>query len=341
MADARFFDRKGPFTLGQLAAMLDAQLAEGADAAQMVNDVGALDSAGPDALSFYQSQKYETDLKNSAAGACLMRAREADKAPTGMALLFVENPHKAYAHAVQAFYPEAVAQPGVSPAAHIDETAVLGEGVAIAPGVVIGPGVSIGSGTSIGANTVIERNCQIGKNCTIAPLVTIAYALIGDRVTLHTGARLGQAGFGFAIDLQGHVALPQLGRVIVQDGANIGANTCIDRGAGQDTVIGEGTFIDNQVQIGHGCVLGRHCVLSGQAAMAGSARLEDYAVLAGGAGVGDHVTIGSGAQIGGRSGVMRDVEPGARMLGYPAIPAREFFKQVALLRKLSQSGKKK
>ncbi|MGB1087919.1 MAG: UDP-3-O-(3-hydroxymyristoyl)glucosamine N-acyltransferase, partial [Alphaproteobacteria bacterium] len=240
MADPRFFDAFGPFSLDQITLHIGATCAEGVDGSTLVHDVAALSEAANGNLSFYQSPKYLPDLEATKASVCIMRPRDADKAPANMAVLLSDNPHMAYAKAVQLFYPEPSIAPGISPAAHIDPTATLEADVAIAPGVVIGAGVSIGAGTQIGANTVIERNVSIGRQCRIAPLVTISHALIGNKVTLHTGVRIGQPGFGFAIDMAGHVMLPQLGRVIIQDGANIGANSCVDRGAGEDTTIGEG-----------------------------------------------------------------------------------------------------
>lgn len=341
MADPRFFEVHGPFSLDQIAHQAGARLGDGVDGATLVAEVAALGEAAPGALSFYQSHKYADALAATKAGAVIMREGDAAKAPANVAVLVSDNPHKSYALAVQLFYPTRLVAPGVSPAAHIDPTATLEDGVAIGPGVVISAGVSVGAGTEIGANTVIEANVQIGRDCQIAPLVTVSHALIGNKVTLHSGVRIGQPGFGFAIDLAGHVMLPQLGRVIVHDGANIGANTCIDRGASEDTVIGEGTFLDNQIQIGHNVKIGRHCVLSGQCGIAGSAVIQDYAVLAGAVGIADHVTIGVGAQVGGRSAVMNDIPAGERWVGLPAMPARQFMRQLAVMKKLSQNKPKK
>ncbi len=341
MADPRFFDVRGPFSLEQIAHQASATLASGVDGATKVNEVAALSEAAAGQLSFYQNNKYADALAATKASAVIMRSNDADKAPSHVAVLIADNPHKAYALAVQMFYPTRMVAPGISPSAHIDPTAILEEGAAIGPGVVIGPGVSVGAGTEIGANTVIEANVQIGRDCQIANQVSISHALIGNKVTLHPGVRIGQPGFGFAIDLAGHVMLPQLGRVIVQDGANIGANTCIDRGASEDTVIGEGAFLDNQIQIGHNVKIGRHCVLSGQCGIAGSSVIEDYAVLAGAVGVADHITIGVGAQVGGRSAVITNIPAGERWVGLPAMPARQFMRQVAMMKKLSQNKPKR
>ncbi len=336
MADPRFFNRQGPFTLGQIASICDGTLAEGTNAEALINDVGALAEAEPGSVSFFLNpKKYGEALSATKADAVIVHADQAARVPDGKAVILADNPHKAYALTAQAFYPRGESAPGISPHAVIDDSATLGEGLTIAPGVVVEAGAEIGDGTVIGANTVVGRNVKIGRDCWFGPQVSLSHCLIGDRVVIHTGARIGQDGFGFAIDLAGHVGLPQLGRVIIQDGVNIGANSCVDRGAGEDTVIGEGSYIDNLVQIGHNCTIGRHCAISGHVGLSGSVVLGDYVAIGGGAGLADHVTIGTGAQVGARAGVMRDVEPGTQVLGIPAMPIRQFFRQVAALNKLA------
>jgi len=336
VADPRFFNRQGPFTLGQIATICGGSLAEGTNPEVMIDDVGALAEAEPGAISFFLNpKKYADALVGTRASAVIVNADHAGKVPDGKAVILSDNPHKAYALTAQAFYPRAVAEPGISPHAVIHETASLGEGLTIAPGVVIEAGAEIGDGSVLGANMVVGQNVKIGRECWFGPQVSLSHCLIGDRVVIHTGARIGQDGFGFAIDLAGHVSLPQLGRVILQDGVNVGANSCIDRGAGEDTVIGEGSYIDNLVQIGHNCTIGRHCAISGHVGLSGSVVLGDYVAIGGGAGLADHVTIGTGAQVGARAGVMRDVEPGVQVLGIPAMPVRQFFRQVAALNKLA------
>lgn len=336
MADPRFFTRQGPFTLSQIATLCGGELADGADPGLMIADVGALAEAEPGSVSFFLNpKKYGDALAATRASAVIVHADQAARVPDGIAVILAANPHKAYALTAQAFYPRSATEPGISSRAVVHEDAQLGDNVAIAPGVVIEAGAEIGEGTVIGPNTVVGRNVKIGRDGWIAPQVSLSHCLIGDRVVIHAGARIGQDGFGFAIDLEGHVSLPQLGRVIIQDGVNIGANSCVDRGAGEDTVIGEGTYIDNLVQIGHNCVVGRHCAISGHVGLSGSCVLGDYVAVGGGAGLADHVTIGTGAQIGARSGVMRDVPPGGQVLGLPAMPIKQFFRQVAALNKLA------
>ncbi len=237
-------------------------------------------------------------------------------APEGLICLVSNSPYKAYALAAQMFYP-----------VHAEEGF-------ISPHAVIGEGAEIGENTVIEAGAVIGENVKIGKNCRIGANSTISHAVIGDYTRIYPGARIGQDGFGFAIDPAGHVKVPQLGRVIIGNHVEIGANSCIDRGAGPDTVIGDGTWIDNLVQIGHNVKIGRGCILIAQSGIAGSTVLEDYAVIAAQAGVAGHLRIGMGAQVGAQAGVMRKVSAGEKVLGSPAQPVKEYMRQVAVLKKL-------
>jgi UDP-3-O-[3-hydroxymyristoyl] glucosamine N-acyltransferase len=208
------------------------------------------------------------------------------------------------------------------------------------PLAVIGPRAEIGAGTMIGAGCVIGPDVCIGRECAIGAGATVGYALIGDRVIIHPGARIGQDGFGYLPSPQGHQKIPQTRRVIIQDDVEIGANTTIDRGATRDTVIGEGTKIDNLVQIGHNCAIGRHCLIVSQTGISGSVTVGDFAMLGGQVGVADHLTIGAGAMLGARSGVVSHVPAGARWVGYPAEPVIQWKRGVATVRRLSRFAKK-
>jgi UDP-3-O-[3-hydroxymyristoyl] glucosamine N-acyltransferase len=185
---------------------------------------------------------------------------------------------------------------------------------------------------------VIGYRVCVGRNCFVGPSVSLTHALVGDRVILHAGARIGQDGFGFAMGAQGHLKVPQIGRVIIQDDVEIGANSCVDRGALKDTIIGQGTKIDNLVQIGHNVVTGRNCVIVGHVGISGSTELGDFVVMGGQSGAAGHLKIGAGAQIAGASHVKDDVPPGARMGGTPAVPLRDFGRQISALRRLSRTG---
>jgi UDP-3-O-[3-hydroxymyristoyl] glucosamine N-acyltransferase len=334
MADARFHRRSGPICLGEIAERIGAKLSEGADINRPVVDVAPLQAAGPDELSFFDNIRYLDALSSTRAGACIISPEHAKRAPACIDLLVSPQPYRAYALAAQAFYPKEPPKPGVAPNAVVDESATLGEGCRIEPGAVIGARAEIGARTLIGANSVIGDGVVIGSDCRIGSCASLSHCLIGSRVTIYPGVRLGQDGFGFAPHPSGHVKVPQLGRVVVHDDVEIGANTTIDRGSGPDTVIGAGTFIDNLVQIGHNVEIGRGCIIVAQVGISGSSKLGDFAMLGGQVGLAGHITIGSGARLAAQSGVMRDVPPGATMGGYPAVPIRDWHRQTAALAKL-------
>src|SRR3954464_1393620 len=298
----------------------------------------------PPTLSRHEMRRvFATELESavdafstSKAGACFVHPDLAHRAPSGMALLLTRTPYKAYALAAQALYPPPAPRPGTVTTAVVDPTARIGEGTEIGAGVVVGAGVQIGRRCRIAPNAVIDDRVMIGDDTVIGACASLSHCLIGNRVSIYPGVRIGQDGFGFAMDPAGFVRVPQLGRVIVEDDVEIGANTTIDRGAGPDTVIGRGSMIDNLVQIGHNVQLGASCVVVAQAGISGSTRLDNHVVLAGQAGVAGHLTLGAGARVAAQSGVMRDVPAGQEVCGSPALPIKQFFQQVATLARLSR-----
>ncbi|GAB5388558.1 MAG: UDP-3-O-(3-hydroxymyristoyl)glucosamine N-acyltransferase [Alphaproteobacteria bacterium] len=335
MADPRFFERHGPFTAGQLAEIAGAELfGATVDPDLRFDDVAPLTEAQAAHLSFLDNPKYLPDFKASKAGLVLCKPDMVDKAPEGMALLVSEAPYRGYALCAQAFYPVPRPQSFVSTGAHVHDTAELAPGCEIAAGAVIEAGAKLGASVRVAANAVIGPNVEIGDGSEIGACASLSHCVIGERVRIYPGVRIGQDGFGFAFDPRGHVRVPQLGRVIVEDDVEIGANVTIDRGAGPDTVIGAGTMIDNLVQIGHNVKIGRGCVLIAQSGVAGSAEMQDFSVLAAQSGIAGHITIGMGARIGGQSGVMRDVPAGQDMIGSPAMPSREYWRYQTTLKKL-------
>ncbi|HXQ10333.1 MAG TPA: UDP-3-O-(3-hydroxymyristoyl)glucosamine N-acyltransferase [Caulobacteraceae bacterium] len=328
MPDSRFFENLGPVTVGELAALAGAELA--GDGAGLIDLVAPLGRAEANAVSFFADRRYRADLATTQAGACFVNAANAELAPQSCTRLVTAEPKLAYAKAAARLHKPrlAVGETFVHP------TAMLEEGVVLAPGVVVGPEAKIGAGTQIGANTAVGPGVAIGRECVIGANVTIGFALIGDRVRIYAGAVIGEAGFGVEASREGAFDVPQLGRVLLQDGVTVGANTCIDRGAWEDTVVGENTKIDNQVQVGHNVHLGRSCVLCGQVGLSGSTIVGDGAQFGAKAGVADHVTIGAGAQVMAASGVMRDIPAGEAWGGAPAAPARQFWRQVAWLSRM-------
>ncbi|HKW55109.1 MAG TPA: UDP-3-O-(3-hydroxymyristoyl)glucosamine N-acyltransferase [Stellaceae bacterium] len=336
MADPRFFRVAGPFTVAEIARRSGATIAGAGEGQRVLRDVAPLDAAAPDQLTFLDNRKYVAAFRATRAGAAFVQSALAAEAPPGLTLLVTEQPYRAYAVAAQAFYPEAPPVPGIAPSAAIDATARLGEGTAVEAHAVIGARVEIGKRCHIGANSVIGPDCVLGDDVRVGANVSISHSLVGSRVRLYPGVRLGQDGFGFAMSPSGFTKVPQLGRVIIEDDVEIGANSTVDRGAGPDTVIGAGTMIDNLVQIGHNVQVGRGCVLIAQVGIAGSTRFGDHVIIAGQAGFAGHLTIGSGARIGAQAGVMRDVAPGESVVGTPAVPVKEFFRQVATVQRLSR-----
>jgi UDP-3-O-[3-hydroxymyristoyl] glucosamine N-acyltransferase len=253
-----------------------------------------------------------------------------------MKLLISRNPYKSFALIAQAFYPNPAVEPGIAATAIVDESAQIGDGVRIESGAVIGARVTVGRGCHIGPNVVVGEAVEIGERSIIGANATLSHCLVGARVHIYPGARIGQRGFGFAIDPTGHVKVPQLGRVIIGDDVEIGANTTVDRGAGPDTIIGAGSMIDNLVQIGHNVHLGKGCAIAAQVGISGSTVLGDMVVIGGQGGLAGHLNIGSGAQIAAQSGILKDVKPREKVMGTPAKPLRQFFREVAILGRLAK-----
>jgi UDP-3-O-[3-hydroxymyristoyl] glucosamine N-acyltransferase len=336
-----FFDRAGPFSLGAVAAAANANPADGADLDLALKDVRPLDAAGQGDLSFVDNPKYLPAFAATGASACLVAAKFAKQAPAGTACLVTPEPYRAFARALLLFYPDAL-RPKAAPASGSDSSsqvhpsAMLESGAIVEAGAVIGPEARIGRGTTIAAGSVIGYRVHIGRDCYIGPNASVTHALVGNHVTIHAGTAIGQDGFGFAMGATGHLKVPQIGRVIIQDGVEIGANSTVDRGALRDTVIGEGTKIDNLVQIGHNVVIGRHCIIVAQTGISGSAQLGDFVALGGQVGVVGHVKIGAGAQIAASSNVRGDVPPGVRWGGTPAKPVRLWFRELTLLQRLAE-----
>ena len=344
MREPLFFARPEGLNAGEIATLTGATARPGVALDRRISGVAPLDRAGPGDLSFFDNAKYAGQLDATHAGLCITSARFVERVPARLATLVAQAPFRAFVAVAQALFPGArrpsslFEAGGVAAGALVHPSARIESGVTIDPAAVIGPRAEIGSGTLIAAGAVVGPDVRIGRDCAIGAGATLAHVLIGDQVIIHPGCRIGQDGFGYLMGPGGHGKIPQIGRVIIQDRVEIGANTTIDRGAIRDTVIGEGTKIDNLVQIAHNVSIGRHCIVASQSGISGSVVVEDYVMMGGQVGVVDHVTIGTGAMIAAGSGIMSDVPAGKKWGGSPAGPARDWLKGQAVLRRFARRG---
>ena len=336
VGDPRFFQRVGPHTL---AAVVDAAGAEAPPRRLMLHRIAPLATATAEDVSFcLNNRKYLPALAETRAAAVIVHPDMRDQVPETAVAIVTSDPLLAWSNVAALFHPLPPVKPGIHPSAVVAASARIHPTTQVGPLAVIGEHVTIGRHGRIGALVVIGDGVEIGHDVRIGPHASISHALIGDRVYLYPGVRIGQDGFGFAISPDGFHTVPQLGRVVIEDDVEIGANSTIDRGALEDTVVGAGTRIDNLVQIGHNVRIGRACVLVSQVGVSGSSVLEDQVVLAGQAGIAGHVRIGTGSRIGAQAGVMADVPPRSDLVGAPAQPLKAFFKEVATIRRWVRNG---
>jgi UDP-3-O-[3-hydroxymyristoyl] glucosamine N-acyltransferase len=344
MTQQTFFRQPPRLTLADVAALTKAHLVDASRASQSVHGLASLDEAGPMHLAFFDNLKYVEQLVRTHAGACLVHERFEGRVPAHVAVLRAAQPFRAFVELARHLHADALrpqsscGSTGISPSAIIDPTARLEDDVVVDPLAVIGPDVEVGSGTLIGASVVLGPGVKIGRDCNVGPNSSIHNTLIGNHVLIHPGCHLGQDGYGFIFGKDGHIKVPQTGRVLIQNHVEIGAGTTIDRGSLRDTVIGEGTKIDNQVQIGHNVTIGRHSLIAAQCGLAGSLTIGDNVAMGAKVGVNNHVHIGNGAQITAMSAVKDSIPAGERWGGFFAKPTKQWFREFLAVERLVRDG---
>jgi UDP-3-O-[3-hydroxymyristoyl] glucosamine N-acyltransferase len=318
LGDPRFYRRCGPFSISQVAAAADGRCAP---SDVLMTSVAPLQSAGPTDVSFLDGARYGGLLDTTAAGAVIVQADMAERVPKGVTPIIAASASEAWAAVVRLFHPAAPVRPGRHPTAFVADGAEVDDTAEIGPFAYIGEGVRVGAGCRIGAHAVLEAGVVISPDCRIGAGSVVR--------------RIGQDGFGLTVSAGGLSTVPHLGRVVIGDDVEIGAGCTIDRGSLGDTVIGPGCRIDNLVHIAHNVQIGRCCVLVAQVGIAGSTVLEDFIQVGGHAAIAGHLRVGAHAQIGAKAGVMSDVEPHSAVLGCPARPKAQFFRQVAWLKRMA------
>ncbi|MBI5129824.1 MAG: UDP-3-O-(3-hydroxymyristoyl)glucosamine N-acyltransferase [Rhodopseudomonas palustris] len=343
MTSTLFFKPRPSSTLAEIAALTKAELVDPSQGDRVITGIAALDDAGPMHLGFFENLNYVAELEQTQAGACLVMERYEHRVPSHVAVLRVKSPIRAFVTFARHIHEDAMrpmsgfGSAGIAPSAVIHPTARLEDGVIVDPLAVIGPDVEIGAGSVIGSGAMIASGVKIGRDCNIGANTTVQFALIGNNVLIHSGCHIGQDGFRF-IFARTHQKVPQVGRVIIQNDVEIGSGTTVDRGGLRDTVIGEGTKIDNQVQVGHNVTIGRHCVIAAQCGLAGSLTLGDNVALGAKVGINNHVLIGDGAQITAMSAVKDSVPAGERWGGYFAKPTKQWFREIVAVERLLRGG---
>jgi UDP-3-O-[3-hydroxymyristoyl] glucosamine N-acyltransferase len=312
-------------TIGQIVQLTSSRLLSDGAATRRISNFAALDTAVGSDIAFLDDEKNLAELPATLAGACLLAPRFAASAPAGLAVLLNEEPYPAFVAVARALFPRdprpssLFETKGLAAGAHVHASARVEAGVSIDPLAVIGPRAQVGGGTLLAAGAALGPDVCIGRQCTIGAGATVQNAVIGDRVVIQPGARIGLEGFGYLPGPQGSRRIPQIRRVIIQDNVEIGANAIVVRGSTRDTVIGEGTKVDNLVQIAQNVSIGRHCLIAAQAGIGENVIVGDFVMIGGRVGIDENVAIGDGAVLAWHSRVQSDVPSGGRF-GAPEQP---------------------
>jgi UDP-3-O-[3-hydroxymyristoyl] glucosamine N-acyltransferase len=333
IGDARFFTRSGPHPLATVADAAGST-APGTDL--LLRGVAPLQVAGPEEVSFLDNRRYAGVLEETSAGAVIVHPDMLARVPAGTVPIITTEPYAGWARVAALFHPASPVHPGVHPTAFVAESAHVDPSAQVGPFALVEAEAEVGARCRIGPHAAIGEGVVIGPDCRIGAHASLSHAIVGARVYVYPGARIGQEGFSFAQTKDGFLSVPQLGRVVLGDDVEVGANTTIDRGSTGDTEIGAGSRLDNLVQIGHNVRLGRCCVVVAQVGISGSVVLEDFVQVGGQAGVAGHLRVGQGSRIGAQAGVMADVPPGATLVGSPAQPRKEVFRQIAALKRMAR-----
>ena len=336
MYNSRFHFLKGPFSLGVLAKICDGRVYDKHDPSLLIHGIGSLDSAKSGEITFIAIKKTSHKLFNTLASACIMEDYDPKIVPKSIACIISSDPHASYAKIAQKFHPQIPSNPEVSGNADISNSCIIGKKVKIESFTVISDGVVLKDFVEISSGVYIGPNVTVGARTKIFSGVSIECADIGDDVVIYSGVRIGQSGFGFAPTNKGHIKIPQVGQVVIGDNVEIGANCCIDRGSTNNTVIGDGSFLDNLVHVAHNVQIGKHCAIAGQVGIAGSAVIEDFCMFGGQVGIGGHVHIGKAVQAAGQTGITRNVKNGKRIAGTPAVSLTQYHRQAVKLKHLAR-----
>ncbi len=327
MSTNQFFEKRGPFPLKEI---LNA-IGYNGDFFQKNNfkiyGFETLDNASENDMTFLNSSKYQDLSLKTNAAVCITSSNLSQFLPEKCIKIDVKNVLFAVTQVARMFYPKAEMDFPDENLSKSEDVKDLYQNINFGHNVLIGKNVKIGENSKIASNSIIESNVNIGENCTIGSFVIIRNSIISNNVYIQDGSKIGVKGFGFIPNKNKNIKIPHVGKVILEEGVEIGANSTIDRGSLSNTVIGKNTFLDNQVHVAHNVQIGKNCMIAGQVGFAGSSILGDNVVIGGQAGISGHLNIGSNVKIGGGSGVINDIPDNHQVMGYPAVPLKEFVKQ--------------